>query len=668
MGFAGAGDAGALVTPKVTVQLVQWGRTDLTVRSIASVLRSDYAGEIEILVYDNASPGGPGAIVGMDAVEVHLGNENIGFGPAHNLLAGRASGEMLLILNNDTLLDPRALGRLVDRMAAGAPCGAVTPQYREFDGRILEMGGYLGSAGEGWQLFRNVVPPESFARMPYRAIYGSAACLLVRRDDFVGYGGFDDLFAPAYYEDTDLCMKLRRDGKPTIVEPTAVVYHYEGATAGKDTSSGLKAYQVRNRSRFLQRWAADLAVFPPMGIGAALAEALSPQTPAGRRVLWLSPHLPRPDREAGHARMVAMMAALHAAGDSVSLWAEHLNDVDRYGPLLERMGIPWFGRARSGRWQPSPETSVFSTVHELLAKVPWDVVVVSFAEMAARMTPVIRKLRPRAAIVVDDVDLHFLRQERAIEAGIEIPAGIDRDEELAAYAATDGVITASDLESELLDELLPGLPTWPFAVTAERPIQHPEGDRRHLTFLGNFNHHPNVDAVEWWVETLGSLVAARAGRTIPMRVVGTRSEELGAGWKARAPHLVDVAGWVPDLAPEFAAARVFVAPLRYGAGTKGKILAALAHGVPVVTTTIGAEGNHDAVLAALEVADDPDRLADRIVELMTDDEAWHRHLAAADEAGRSIWQHQAAQTAEFVDWVHRRSGRTSVAPGRLGES
>jgi len=644
-----------VTSPSVSVQLVQWGKTDLTVRSLASVRRSDYDGDIELLVYDNASPGGPGAVAGMSDVALTQGDENVGFGPAHNRLAADASGDLLLILNNDTVVDPRALSRLVARVEGADPAGAVTPQYREFDGRVLEMGGYLGGGGEGWQLFRNLTPPPSLCRMPYRSTYGSAACLLVRRDEFLGYGGFDDVFAPAYYEDTDLCMKLRRDGKPVIVEPTAIVYHYEGATAGRDTSQGLKAFQTRNRSRFLQRWADDLAAFPSMNLGAALTQAMSPLTPKGQRILWLSPHLPKPDREAGHARMVAMLDALKRSGDAVALWAEHATDAERYGLMLETLGVPWFGLARAGRWgipQPSP---VISTAHDLLSRIPWDVVVISFPELAQRMIPEVRKMRPTAAIVVDDVDLHFVRHERALAAGISAPMGIDKESELATYTASDGVITASDHESAVLDSELPGLPTWPFAVSANEPVEHPDHERRHLTFLGNFDHHPNVDAVEWWVHELGPAVANRAGETIPLRVVGTRSDAFEGAWAAAGAGLVEVVGWVPDLAPEFASARVFCAPLRYGAGTKGKILAALAHGVPVVTTSIGAEGNHDVVLDALVVADDPDEMAEVLVELMSDDGAWAQRRSLAAAAGRLIWERQRAQTAEFVDWLHRRA-------------
>ncbi len=642
----------------VSVCLVQWGKTDLTVRAVAAVARSQLE-TVEILVYDNASPGGPGPVADRADVILVEGEDNIGFGPAHNRLAARATGDLLLILNNDTVVEPRAIGRLVDRYLAGDRPGAVTPQYRDFDGRTLEMGGFLGSGGDGWQLFRGERPPPSLQRMSYRSQYGSGACLLVGRDDFLRLGGFDDLFAPAYYEDTDLCLKLESEGRPTVVEPGAVVYHYEGATAGRDLNQGPKAYQLRNRTRFVQRWQDRLAPLGPIDFGAAVTHALAPPAPDGRRVLWLSPHLPRPDREAGHQRIVKMIEALQADGDLVALWAEHLHDADEYGRRLERMGVPWFGTRRDHRWGVAPETALLSTAHDLLRTVPWDVVVISFPELASRLIPVVRQLRPEAAVVVDDVDLHFLRQERARAAGIEVFEVISKARELATYGASDGVITASDLESELLADLLPGLPTWTFTVAAEEPVE-PVTVGETLLFLGNFNHHPNVDAVEWWLSEVGPAVQRHTGAPLPLRIIGAGSDARRSAWETAGAGMLSVAGWVPELGPEFDRARVFVAPLRYGAGTKGKILAALAHGVPVVTTSVGAEGNHDEVLAGLVVRDDPESLAEAVATLMTDDAAWKEQRELAARAGRAAWERQRALTDEFAAWVHRRARHHSA--------
>lgn len=641
-----------MTLPSVSVMMLQWGKTEFTLRSVSSVLRSRYAGEIEILVRDNDSPGGPGEVAAVEGIRFFQGEENVGFGPGHNLLASEARGDLLVILNNDTILDPRAIDVLVARYLADSP-GAVTPAYRDFDGSVLEMGGYLGPAGEGWQLFRGLRPPTSFTRLPFRATYGSAACLLMGAADFRRHGGFDDLFAPAYYEDSDLCMKLRSEGKGVVVEPNAIVYHFEGATSGRDTSTGPKSFQVRNRSRFVERWRAQLAAFPPMSLGGALTEAFAPSTGADLRVLWVAPHLPRFDREAGHVRITKMLASLAADGNAVAFWSEHCHDVDHYGAHLEELGIHWFGRHRPHRPAVPERHEAFAELERLLQAVRWDVVIISFPELASRMIPVVRKLLPGAAVLVDDVDLHFVRTERGLDMGIDVPIVITKEKELATYAASDGVITASDQESEVLDLELPGLPSWPFAVAADPPVAHPEGDARTLLFLGNFDHHPNLDAVNWWIDEIGPIVDERSSGSVRLRVVGTGSERLRT--MGGRVDLLDIVGWVAELEPEFARARVFVAPLRYGAGTKGKILAALSHGIPVVTTTIGAEGNHASVLDSLIVTDDPVAMAEAVVDLMTDDAQWREAQARAAGAGHDAWGLQLAAGRAFAAWVKRRA-------------
>ncbi len=638
--------------PTVSALTPQWGKTELTARAIAALRRSDYPGEIEALVYDNASPGGPGPVADRDDVTLLRGDENIGFGPAVNRLAAEATGDYILILNNDTIVDPRCVRLLVAAMSDPARPGVVAPRYRDFDGTVLEMGGYLGPDGSGWQLFRGTRPPAALERMRYPAHYGSAACLLVDRALFAEYGGFDDLWAPAYYEDTDLCFALREKGRPTLVEPRAIVYHYEGATAGKDVSAGLKSYQLRNQSRFVARWSDQLEKLPRASLGAALGAALAPPK-RGHRILWAVPHLPRPDREAGHARIMRMIEALQHAGHRVSLWAEHTHDAGRYGRLLEDHGVAWFGGGLPSRRQlPAGQPRAFASLDQVLGLLHWDAVIISFAELADRLLPSIRQQQPRAAVLVDNVDLHFLRQERGGALGIADLEQLTKEQELATYRAADGVITASTLETEILFQELPATPAHTFAVAAEEPrlVEDPPPDGS-LLFLGNFAHHPNVDAVDWWAGEIAAEVERLAERPIAMRVVGSGSESYRDVWP---PHHLDIVGWVEDLADEFDKARVFIAPLRYGAGTKGKISAALARGLPTITTSIGAEGVTPEVLAALAVADRPVDIARHVIELMTDDEAWQERRVASAAAAEAEWRRQKALVDEFADWVGRR--------------
>jgi GT2 family glycosyltransferase len=653
VGDAGASDEGPLVSREtVSVLIAQWGKTELTVRAVDAVRRSRYDGEIEIRIYDNASPGGPGPVAERNDVTLLRGDENIGFGPAINALAAGAAGRYLLILNNDTIVDPRCIATLVDRIDQPDRPGAVTPQYRSFDGEALEMGGYLGRNATGWQLFRGVRPPHSLLRTSFPAHYGSAACLLVDAELYNDYGGFDDIYAPAYYEDADLAFAFAARGRPTVVEPNAVVFHFEGGTAGKDVTSGLKSYQVRNQTVFVERWRDTLAPLPPISYNAAVTHALTPRD--GHRVLWLTPHLPRPDRDAGGARLVQMAGSLVEAGNLVGIWAEHSHDTARYGPMLEAQGILWFAEERTVRPGVPPSAGrVLSQLHDLLSTVQWDVVVFQFPDLAARFMPLVRTLRPEAAVVADPVDLHYLREERAGSLGIgEHDAAAAKAMELETYRIADGVVTASDHETGVLAEEIPGIAVHTFAMSAEPPVakeQLPlDGD---LLFLGNFHHRPNVDAVEWWVSEIGPEVERIAGTPIRMRVVGSGSDGYRESWPDR--HL-ELAGWVEDLSDEFDRARVFLAPLRFGAGTKGKITAALAHGLPTVTTSIGAEGQSPAVLEALRVSDDAAEIAAVVVELMTDDAAAVAGRDASIGAAEAAWGRQQALYDEFADWVRRR--------------
>lgn len=640
----------APTSASVSVVIPQYGKTHFTARAIAAVRRSGYQGPIEIVVSDDASPDGPGEAEERDDITLVVAEQNAGFGHAVNAGAAVATGDYLLILNNDAVVAPDCIERLVETMTnhPDQP-GLVGPQFRSFDGSLLELGSYLGPDGSGWQLFRGERIPASFMTEPFHAHYTSAACVLVDRADFVERGGFDSAYAPAYYEDTDLCMALRSEGKPVIIDPAAIAYHYEGGTAGTDLDTGIKTFQVRNRVKFVQRWRDDLAVLPPIGRSAAITAALQGRMKHAP-VLWIIPQLPRPDREAGHRRAIRMMEALQGAGHPVALWAEHPLDDRRYGPVLERRGIRWFGTERR-RAAAMSEPSGWS-LQETLRAAEWSAAVISFPELAERMMLIIREIRPGLPTVVDVVDLHFLREERAEEAGIAIGRTPDRSWELGIYGASDGVIASSPLEQEILREELPELPDFDYSVAAEEPMPPPSGTLGSLAvFLGNFNHHPNLDAVDWWAQEVAPLVAELRGAPISLAVVGSESSRYRDRWP---DEYVEVIGWVEDLEPLFMQTRVFFSPLRYGAGTKGKHTLAARYGIPILTTDIGAEGMPAALNPALHVANDPAGLAEILIRFMDDLNFAESARAAVGEGAEAAWREQQAVDAEFAAWLDRR--------------
>ena len=646
--------------PSVSVLIPQWGQTAFTARAVDAFRRSDYAGDVEILVHDNASPGGPGSVAERPDVVLSRSDRNLGFGPAIDAMAERARGDLLVLGNNDVVPAPDCLTWLVRRYEATDQPGAVAPRYRTFDGLPLESGSYLGRDGRGWQLFHGVDAPLALRRLPYLAHYGSAAALLVGRRQFLDGGGFDDAYAPAYYEDTDLCVRWWQDGRPTVVEPRAVVFHFEGGTSGRDVAAGPKALQLTHQATFVQRWRPWLRRLPPISFRVAVEHAL---TSGSTRppILWMAPHLPRADREGGHARMLRMLTTLKEAGHAVALWAENGHDADRYGRVLEAAGIPWFAHARRTRWErPARSEPALLNLGDVLDAVRWAAVVLSFPEFAERMIPEVRAHAPWAAVLVDDVDLHHVRHERE---GATAPNAMEKTRELAIYARADGLITASDAETAIVREEVPGLAVRTFAVAAEEPRPSTGTPRASVLFLGNFGHPPNVDAVAWWVGELADRVARDVGRRVPLRVIGSGTDAYADAWSAAGDRL-DVVGWVPDLDDELARARVFVAPLRFGAGTKGKLATALAHGVPVVTTTVGAEGFSDEVLDALVVADDAHELAAAIARLVTDDPAWEGAVERTRRAASVAVRRQQVAVEELVAWVARRIDEKGRRPWR----
>lgn len=637
------------MTTSVAVLIPQYGKTVLTNRAVAAVRRSAGDLDITVQVHDNGSPGGPGSVANRSDVVLTSTGRNLGFGPAMNRMAASSDAEYLLFLNNDTIVHPAAIARLLATAEALPHDGPVVPMYRDFEGRPLELGGGLGQGGRAWQLFHHQEPPSGLRTTPHEADYGSAAAMLLRRDTFLSVGGFDDVYAPAYYEDTDLCLRLRAAGKPTVVEPRALVFHYEGGTAGRDLTAGLKRYQTRNRTTFIERWASSLESHGPIGLHRAIQAATRPARGAPR-VLWLGGTLPRPDRDGGGRRTMEMLRALRRQGAGIAFHARSAHDPDWYGPKLAELDIPWFGRSAPARWVGARRpTADFDRLSTLLAAAPWDVVVVFSARQARLVHATVREHAGHAAFVIDNGDVHFLRHDRGRALGIKIEDPLTKDQELDAYAAADGVITSSGPEDDVLHEEFHDLQTHVFTVAPPVPAPLPPAPDGSVMFLGNFGHPPNADAVQFWATEIGPRLDAQLGRTTQLRVVG-------AGTSALPEHpLVDLAGWVPDLADEFARTRIFLAPLRYGAGTKGKIVEAFAAGVPVVTTRIGAEGFPPEVIEAMLIADDAEGLAELVHALLTDDDLWTSQRRRVIRAAELFHEdHQAAGT-RLSAWLLARS-------------
>lgn len=584
----------------------------------------------EIVVVDDAStdrtPELLGACRGVRTVRL---DRNAGFAAACNAGAAAARGTYLHFLNNDALVTRGWLAPLVEAFA-GERVVAVVSQLRDPAGRVSEAGGIIWSDGHGWNYGRGDSPFDWRYRSPRDVDYGSAASLAIEAGAFRRAGGFDSAFAPAYYEDADLCFRLRAAGGRVVYQPRSVVYHAEGVTYGSNAAAGARAAQERSRELFARRWAPQLRDhFAPDPRNAdAASRRLSPA-----QMLVVDEHVPYTDRDAGSRRIAALVDLLRERG-----WRVVFASIDRreYAPYAEAL------RASGADLIAGFGSRTIAQMKRRNQRL--DAAWISRPDPAARVLRVLRR-RYDLPIVFDAVDLHFVRLERESQVRQrDTRWEAMRRRELALARAADVAVTGGGSEARFLREH--GIArAFDFPVVEPLRRLPPAGweARDGIVFLGNYAHAPNVDAVEWLCGEVVPLVRRRlphirvtiAGADPPRRV------------RALAQRQVDVTGFVADVAAVLSGARVFAAPLRFGAGTKGKIVYALAQGIPVVTTPIGAED----LFTEAEYGDtpsDPQRFADRIVDVHENRALWEQLAAAGREIARRFTPETAGRRLDAI--------------------
>jgi GT2 family glycosyltransferase/glycosyltransferase involved in cell wall biosynthesis len=340
--------------------------------------------------------------------------------------------------------------------------------------------------------------------------------------------------------------------------------------------------------------------------------------------------LPLHDRNAGSLRLRRLLELMVADGHRVTFVGRGGVGQERYAEELRALGIEVHPvDAQRLRARGLAVRGVGIDLPALLRRGRFDLAWLSFYDVAEDYLGEIRAASPATRIVVDTVDVHHVRERRGAELSGD-PAALaaadrTRAREAAIYGAADGLVAVSDDDARALRELAPEVPV--HIVSLIQPDAEPGSgfaERSGVVFVGNFAHAPNADAIVHFCATAWPAVR-EAVPGARLRIVGTQpSEEV----RALEAADIEVTGWVADVAPYLQAARVAIAPLRFGAGVKGKIAEALGHGLPVVSTPIGVEGmalrdGHDVLVAA-----DPAAFASSVARVHDDPELWNR-LAAA---------------------------------------
>ena len=187
-------------------------------------------------------------------IRVVTNAENLGYLRSCNRVAAEARGEFLLFLNNDRQPQAGWLDPMVALLRARVDAGAVGSQLLFPDGRLQEAGGIIWDNGRGWTYGRDDDPDHSAYNYVREVDYASGASLLVRRDLFAALGGFDEAFAPAYCEVSDLAFRIRQAGLKILYQPKSRVVHFESVTNGADPAAGVKRFNDLNHPKLVGKW------------------------------------------------------------------------------------------------------------------------------------------------------------------------------------------------------------------------------------------------------------------------------------------------------------------------------------------------------------------------------------------------------------------------------
>jgi len=594
--------------PAVSIVIPTFNKVEYLYQCLESILMyADVPFEL-IIADDCSSDATPNLLRKCKNAEILRNEENLEFIRTCNRGASLAKGRYILFLNNDVTITAQSLSTLVATMERYQKCGAVGVKLVRMDGTLQEAGSIIWKDGSALGYGRGDDPLKPEYCYLREVDYCSAACLIVRTDLFQKLGGFDELYLPAYYEDSDLCFGIWKLGYKVIFQPRVTVFHHEFGSRSFDRAEAL--CQI-NRQKFEKKWASNL-----WGQGIPGDFLRGRDRRQGKRVLVIDDQVPAPHLGIGLPRARRMLAFLSELGYTVTFlplinptpWQPATHQLQQTGVEVfygDSFEPEEFLRGRSGYF---------------------DIVIVSRPHNAVKVLGLARQCFPDASIIYDAEALFSLREISKAEVEGRTLTEMEKRrmlrEELDLMKEADTVVTVSETEGEIIrkEGAHGDVVAWGHTHDLYTSVT-PFSERRNILFVGAFTygHPPNTDAVTHFT----TRVLPRIIEKLPdchFIIVGSQPPESVR--KLASKHVV-VTRFIENLREYYEKCRVCVIPLRFGGGISYKVTEAMSYGTPTVVSTVAGSGLGLRDGEETLIANNDQEFVEKTLRLYTDEDLWH---------------------------------------------
>lgn len=562
---------------------------------------------------------------------------NQGFLKNCNSASEFARGKLLYFLNNDTQVTQGWLNPLIEQLKC-EEIGCVGSKLIYAHGLMQEAGGMIFRDASGANYGRNDLPDRPRYNYIREVDYCSGASLMIRKSDFDQLGKFDQHFSPAYYEDTDLCFAVKNQlGKKVMYHPISEVIHYEGITSGKVAKKdSVKIFQDINKIKFEDKWVSELSKHYLNHHLENGSRRLLPK----KKLIFIDNIIPEPDKNSGSFRVYQLLKIIKELGYHITFIPGDTRKTQPYYNQMVDLGIEVLFRYPN---TPGMLREFNETIHSC------DVIWISRPELNKAFSWIIEKF-PNAKWIYDTVDLHHIRLQRQAaqnnEEKLSIEAARVKIQELEIAKAANYTLTVTEDEKVLLEK--EGIKNVKVVPNIHEPIKTLNNicfnKREGLLFIGAYDHPPNIDAAIWLVNE----IMTEVWKVLPSLKVTLLGNKPTSEVYSLASDRVSVPGYVSDVSDYFQTHRIFVAPLRFGAGMKGKIGQSLAYRLPVITSSIGAEGMNLTDGENVLIAESKEEYAVKILALYREEDLWNRLSSNSHQA---ISRYSYGTIKKEIGWI-----------------